>query len=225
MITILTVFKSGDLYTDVCVKKLQNSVTRNLIIPHKHVTLSDIQLSNCETILFDSRGHDPQAYWYKMQLYRDLPQLSGPCLYFDLDLVITGELNTLVENLLNMDEKKDIWGAHNPFVHYTASTDKHFFNSSILFWKKNPTHLWQKFITNTPKFWKMNTKDAYTHGDQAFVSSFTKVGFVNNYCPDRYISTIQNFIENKTSILFFAGKKKPHFMLDHSVIQKYWRTE
>jgi hypothetical protein len=71
----------------------------------------------------------------------------------------------------------------------------------------------------------MNTKDAYTHGDQAFVSSFTKVGFVNNYCPDGYISTIQNFVENKTSILFFAGKKKPHFMLDHSVIQKYWRTE
>lgn len=223
MINIVTVYKSGDLYTEDCLRKLQNSVSKNLSIPHKHVTLSDVILTHCEHIPFDPRGQDPQAYWFKVQMYRDIPQLAGPCLYFDLDMIITGPLDTMIQGLLDTNEDKEIWGAKNPFVHGDAHTPKHFFNSSILFWKNNPTHLWERFLTSTPKAWKMSTKDQYTHGDQAFVATFTDIGFVDDYCPHNFISTLDNFVEGETSILFFAGKKKPHFISDNPILQKYWR--
>ena len=207
MINIITVYKSGDLYTEECLKKLQNSVSRNLSIPHKHITLSDVNLTHCETIPFDPRGQDPQAYWLKVQMYRDLPQLAGPCLYFDLDMIVTGPLDTMVDNLLNSTENKEIWGAKNPFVHKDAYTPKHFFNSSILFWKNNPTHLWNRYLTSTPKAWKMSTKDEHTHGDQAFVATFADIGFVDNHCPKNFIMGIDNFIEGETSILFLQVRK------------------
>lgn len=223
MISIVTVYKSGDLYTEECLKKLQNSVSRYLSYPHRHITLSDVSVKGVETIPFDPRNNDPQAYWFKMQMYRDLPQLSGPCLYFDLDMIITGMLDIMVYGLLETTEDKEIWGARNPFVSSEASTPKHFFNSSILFWKKNPIHLWTRFLTATPKRWKMHTKDEHTHGDQAFVSTYANIGFVDDYCPPNFIKGISNFVEGETSVLFFAGKKKPHFMLDNPIIQKYWK--
>lgn len=223
---ILTVWKPYDdeFYTKEWLLKIQNSISRNLTIPHKHICLTDEYLDHCETIPFDPRGQDPQAYWLKVQMYRPLAQLAGPCLYFDLDMVVIGTLDPLVNNLLNnTDNKIEIWGAKNPFVHKSASTNKHFFNSSILFWKKNPTHLWDRYLTSTPKRWKMSTKDEHTHGDQAYVATYANIDLIDNYCPPNFIKGITDYIDGETSIIFFAGKKKPNNFADHPMLQKHWR--
>jgi hypothetical protein len=223
-LTVLTVWQPNEFYTKDWLLKIQNSISRNLTIPHKHVCLTNEKLDHCETIPFDERGQSPQAYWLKVQMYRSIPQLSGPCLYFDLDMVIINSLDIMVNNLLNnTDNKTEIWGAKSPFVSKRAITPKHFFNSSILFWKKNPTHLWEKFITSTPKGWHIHVKDEHTHGDQAFVATFAKIGFIDNYCPEDFIKGIKKYIEGKTSIIFFAGKRKPNSYVHNPIIEKNWR--
>lgn len=227
MLNVLTVWKPYDdeFYTKEWVLKIQNSISRNLTIPHKHICLTDEKLDHCETIPFDPRGQDPQAYWLKMQMYRPLQQLSGPCLYFDLDMVVMGSLDPLLNSLLNSkDNKTEIWGLKNPHLPPEAHTVKHFFNSSVLFWKKNPTHLWETYLKSTPKHWKKATKDEHTHGDQAFVATYAKAGLIDEYCQENYIRGIRDYVEGETSILLFAGKRKPNSYNGHPILLKHWRV-
>jgi hypothetical protein len=220
---ILTVWKPNELYTKDWLLKIQDSISRNLSVPHEHICLTDETLDHCKTIKFSNEGHVLDGYWFKVQLFRNLPELQGPCLYFDLDLVVSNSLDTMVTGLLNSTEEFEIFGARDLFVGPDASTSKHFFNSSILFWKKNPTHLWDRFITQRPKYWKMSTKDEFTHGDQAYIATFSNVGFVNNYCPEGYIIRLDGYEEDKTSIIFFAGKRKPNSYEENSTIKTHWR--
>lgn len=223
MIKILTVWKGNPILNQSWVQKIQKSISRNLSIEHKHICFTDDELDFCETIKFDPALPNPgEGYWYKTNLYRDLPQTVGPCLYFDLDMVISGSLDTLVESLLdNTTNEKEIWGARSPFVP-AGLPESDYFNSSILFWKNNPNHLWEKFLTKSPKVWKMSTKTKYTHGDQAFVANNSNFGFVDDFCPENYIATLENYDDQKTSIIFFAGKKKPNAFTHVDVIKKNW---
>jgi hypothetical protein len=225
MITILTVWKKNAIYDNTWVKKIQNSISRNLTTKHKHICFTNENLDFCETIKFDNSLPDPgEGYWYKTNLYRNLPQTSGPCLYFDLDMVITGTLDPMVNSLLNYTtDDKELWGAKSPFIPNNLP-DTDYFNSSIIFWRKNPTHLWDKFLSKSPKVWKMSTKTKYTHGDQAFVANNSKFGFVNDYCPQNFIERLKNYQEGKTSIIFFAGKEKPNGFLLNNAVNKHWRT-
>lgn len=220
---ILTVWKPSEFYTKDWLLKIQNSVTRNLSIAHEHICLTDEDLDHCKTIKFSNASPESDGYWFKIQMFRNLPELSGPCLYFDLDLVVSGSLDKMVNNLLNSNEDVEIFGVRDQFVKPTATLPKHFFNSSILFWKKNPTHLWDRFITNRPKFWKMSTKDAFTHGDQAYIASFAKIGFIDNYCSDKLIQRLEKYDEKKTSIIFFAGKRKPNSYEQNPAVLNHWR--
>lgn len=221
---ILTVWKPSEFYTKDWLCKIQDSVTRNLSISHEHICLTDEDLDHCKTIKFSNASPESDGYWFKMQMFRDIPELSGPCLYFDLDLVISGPLDKMVNNLLNSNDDAEIYGAKDLYVGSEAYLPKHFFNSSILFWKKNPTHLWNKFITARPKTWKMTTKDAFTHGDQAFISTFAKVSFVDLHCPEKFITRIKNYDLENTSIIFFAGKRKPNSYEQNPAIVNHWRT-
>lgn len=224
-INIITVWKTyeNNFYDKDWLLKIQNSVTRNLKYTHEHICLTNETLDHCKTIPFSNQINDSHGYWYKLEMFRDLLDLQGPCLYFDLDLVITGNLDPIVNSLVNINDNKEIWGLYSPFVRSTASTDKHFFNSSMLFWKKNPTHLWDKLITSTIKGWNRHCKDEFTHGDQAFISTFSKFGFINDHCPKNSISSLVSYVEGETSVLLFAGKRKPNAYMHNPIIEKNWR--
>jgi hypothetical protein len=223
MLKILTVWIPNELYTKDWLLKIQDSISRNLSVPHEHICLTDEILDHCKTIPFGNDGPELDGYWFKIKMFRNHPELLGPCLYFDLDLVISGPLDEMVLSLLKSDNDSEIFGAKDPFVGATAITPKHFFNSSILFWKKNPTHLWDRFITNRVKVWKMSTKDEHTHGDQAYIATFAKIGFVNDFCAPAFIARINDYQEGVTSVIFFAGKKKPNSYLENLYIKKHWR--
>ena len=223
MLKILTVWNPNELYTKDWLLKLQDSVSRNLSIPHEHICLTNEILDHCITIPFGQDGPLLDGYWFKVKMFCSHPALEGPCLYFDLDLVISGPLDDMVHSLLKSNDDIEIFGARDPFVNESATTPKHFFNSSILFWKKNPTHLWNRFITDRVKVWKMTTKDEYTHGDQAYIATFAKIGFVNDYCIDSFIVRLADYQEGRTSVIFFAGKKKPNSYTENAYIKKHWR--
>jgi hypothetical protein len=101
MINIACVLRQGGKvgYDATWVEKLKNSVSRNLSLPYKFVCLSDCDVP-CERIPLISFG---KGFWSKLELFR--PNLfNGPVLYIDLDNVICGNLDELVEKIIQQQE-------------------------------------------------------------------------------------------------------------------------
>lgn len=89
--------KWGAKYPPVYVERLRNMVAAHLTAEHRFVCITDDATGlDCETIPIDS---DYRGWWQKVTLFRRDPYgISGRILYLDLDVVITGRLDDLVEN-------------------------------------------------------------------------------------------------------------------------------
>ena len=96
MLNVVCVLREGGKvgYTAEWVDKLQRGVQRNLTIPHRFVCLSDCPV-NCERIELVSGDY---GFWSKMQLFQP-GLLTGPTLYIDLDTVICGNIDQVVESV------------------------------------------------------------------------------------------------------------------------------
>ncbi len=90
MLTVISVLRSGGDFDATWVEKLKNGVARNLTIPHKFVCLSDVEVP-CERIPIEV---DWPGWWPKILLFKP-GLITGPTVFFDLDTVITGNLDGL----------------------------------------------------------------------------------------------------------------------------------
>jgi hypothetical protein len=116
MLTIACVYKSraispvggliGGTYDVTWVQKLQRAVARNITVPHRFVCLTDVSILGVETIPL---RHNWPGWWSKVELFR--PGLfHGPVLYFDLDVMITGNLDPMTgpfEGMVMLGDKLD----------------------------------------------------------------------------------------------------------------------
>lgn len=90
-LVVLTVYRSGGVFTPEYVTRLRDGVAANLSTPHRFVCLSDVDVPGVETI--------PPAYgwpgwWSKVEIFRpDLP--FGRVLYIDLSSVAVGSLDEM----------------------------------------------------------------------------------------------------------------------------------
>ncbi len=88
MITVYSVLW-GNKYKDYYAHALQKQVEANLTVPHRFVCITDKWLEDIETI---RPVQTWRGWWQKLQLFHFA---TGPSLYFDLDVVITGNLDYL----------------------------------------------------------------------------------------------------------------------------------
>lgn len=89
--TVLSVLRSGGVYTPEWVYRLRAGVARHLPLPHRFVCLSDVPLNGVERVPLHA---DWPGWWSKIALFR--PGLvDGRALYLDLDTVVTGDLAPL----------------------------------------------------------------------------------------------------------------------------------
>lgn len=89
MLTVYSVLW-GDKYDPEYVYRLRYAVKEHLTVPHKFVCLTDQDLY-CDTYFPIVEWH---GWWQKLSLFQIA---EGPSLYFDLDSVIVGNLDYLVE--------------------------------------------------------------------------------------------------------------------------------
>ena len=68
-------------------------VERNISLPFSFYCLSDTKMDGIETIPLDL-SLDLESYWWKICLFNI--QLDGPILYFDLDIVIQSNIDSIV---------------------------------------------------------------------------------------------------------------------------------
>lgn len=224
----------GQAYSWIYVEKLYSMLSRHLsqdIVLHvyteperpvpshmvKHA-LTDWQLKNSK-----------KSWWYKMQMFNS-EQYQGPLLYFDLDVVITANIDWICQLPL------DYFWAIRDFKHLWRST--HYgINSSVMWWNTtNWQYIWQKFNQESIK----NVTQRY-HGDQDYLTEQIPVKNLRFFDQNRvqswrwqafdggydfrkraHLSPGAGTDIKNSSILVFHGHPKPDKVLD-PVIQQHWQ--
>lgn len=93
MITVACVLKSGGIYTAEWVDRLRIMVERHLSLAHNFVCLSDMDVPGIETIPL---VHQWPGWWSKLELFGPALWDVERALYLDLDVLVTGVLDSLV---------------------------------------------------------------------------------------------------------------------------------
>jgi hypothetical protein len=219
-LTIVTVLKSGPNWLPEYVYTLKNSIERNLSIPHDFVCLSDINLQIKTLPLIPLHGEKSKSvpgFWFKPQIFRKELNLTGQCLYIDLDTVISGKLDDIINQLIPYN----FLMAEDPFKGKIHS-------SFLLWWQGDHSYIWNRFETEPVSFWnsKFNKDNGMiSYGDQGFISdtvdSYKLIQDVllNPRDIDRIRKTKN---ESNSKVLICSGKRKPWELLDHPDVKKYW---
>lgn len=225
----------SDGYSWDYVERLYNMLNRNItpdirlhvyteadrVVPAKFIKheLTDWQIAGRK-----------KSWWYKIQLF-NTEHHSGPLLYFDLDTVITRNIDwiwqTPPEYLWAVRDFKHLWR------HGFSG-----FNSSVMWWDTNKyNHIWENFKQQT--LTQMMIK---YHGDQDYITDMipihdrrffdsTRVQSYRWQCldggydftkkrhrhPDKGVELLPD-----TSIVVFHGNPKPAEVFD-PIIQQHWQ--
>jgi hypothetical protein len=218
MINIVCVLRQGGKvgYDASWVEKLQNGVKQNLSIPYRFVCLSDVDVP-CERIPLEQTG---PGWWAKLQLFKT-GLFDGPVLYFDLDTVITGNLDELVSIVTS---QCDFLMEHD--THFNISS------SAILYWNGDYSNIYQEYIKKSEyyedKYSLGNQGSTRQIGDQAVIASLVKHRYINDVCPGQWFHIVSKqdyrIDLSQTKVLIFRkAKQKPSTMLDHPLVKQYWK--
>jgi lipopolysaccharide biosynthesis glycosyltransferase len=202
----------GNKYPVDYVKKLNNMVKANLALDHKFICLTDKpNLHKIEGIEFRQAPVAIADSWCKLSLFT--PQLTayyqGKALYLDLDIVITGKLDGMIEKCDTLTEKpKDEYGVtgHNKTFYIIKDWWRDSFNSSVMIWELGKwNEIYSKFKPSDINRLK---------GDQDLITEVLQGHDVKTFGAVEIQSyKANNLIEgfNKhTKIVVFHGKPKPH---------------
>lgn len=172
--------KVGTKYSSDYVVKLRNGVARHLKEPHEFVCFTDdpVEGVTCEQPLCGLPG-----WWSKVGLFR----LEQPLIYFDLDVVITGDLKPLIE-WDGFGIVKDWWQPG--------------FNSSVMRLTGKETFIWRKF---NPRFMGM------VHGDQDYITGMMPDAktFPAEYFPSYKANKCDRAVPDGALAVIFHGEPRP----------------
>ena len=211
MINVACVLRAGGKvgYDATWVEKLQRAVERNLSYPHRFVCLSDCAVP-CERIELEDVG---KGFWSKIQLFK--PNLfTGPVLYLDLDTVICSSIDAIVDCI--KDQSFVMW--------YEA--DKQIHSSAFMWWQGDHSHLWNLY-QQSPQHWANTYRHPPLYGDQALISEHVKHTLLTDHCPNEWFQIASrrdvSGFDNIKLLMFRKTSQKPSTMLDHPLVQAYWR--
>ena len=140
----------GDKYSPSYVYALKEMVERHLTIPHRFRCITTHHLPGINTV---NPFVPYQGWWSKFSLFAPMVA-TGPSIYFDLDVIITG----------NIDYLADYTDTFSAPPNWAASGHGGI-QSSIMCWPGN----WNYFYDEIRKVWPgKTTEDGYKifHGDK-----------------------------------------------------------
>jgi hypothetical protein len=225
----------GDAYDWIYVEKLYSMLNRHItpgIRLHVYTEASrPVPSPMIKHVLEDwGIGGPKKSWWYKMQLFNSQHH-SGPLLYFDLDVVITQNIDWIWQQSLRY-----FWTVRD-FKYLWRPTD-YTINSSIMWWNTLQYHsVWTAF-----KNQNLDKILSSYHGDQNYLSAsidgsmrrYFNVDCIQSYrwqCfnggydfknriyrdPNTPITIAPN-----TGVIVFHGKPKPD-QVHEPVILQHWR--
>jgi hypothetical protein len=224
------------LYQWVYVERLYNSLCRNLTpVVRMHVYTEKNRVVPGHMI------HHPlqewsgirgpkRSWWYKLQLF-DNRYHSGPLLYFDLDTVITGNIDWIWQ--LSTDK---LWAVQD--FKYLFRPTRATINSSMMWFDPARfNHIYREFepgdIAHRRSSW---------HGDQDYIQEKIAIDQVSYFDQTRVKSWRWELLDGgydfqhrkhrtpgtgttllpDTSVMIFHGHPKPHQVNDTTILQ-HWK--
>lgn len=202
------------VYSKNWVDRLYRSVCRNISIPLKFVCLSnDIQSEDYEVIPLTTNSW---GWWNKIDMFRK-NLFSGPCLYFDIDIVLCKNITAVIENLPQDRMLMPI----EPY--------QHILNSSVIFWNSDYSYVYQNYIDNQDSIihrYSTPSNNNNTIGDQAYIKDMVPgLSKFDSYAPENFFGWKHHIAGEKIndpSVLVFTGTEKPTNNLNLDLVQNNW---
>lgn len=147
-------------YDESYVHELRESVGKSLTVPHEFICVSDRPIPGVKTVPLDYTTHIPGTRFAKLQMFRPFGELAGKrLLYLDLDCVVTGSLDPLV------DRAEDLVLWRNPNF---GQPGRAFYNTSIILHTAGTRpEFWREF--DRVRTWPM-LRQKWGGTDQAWIS-------------------------------------------------------
>ena len=202
MLTVWTVC-IGTKYTAADVRIVKNMVARHLNAPHRFRCLADREIEGIDTFIPDEQW---PGWWSKLLLFR---YASGQCLYLDLDVVVTGNLDRLLSWKLSMPAN---WGIR----------DRGWCQSSVMSWAGDYSVLADAF--DPAELHPPSNGDcgaygkARLYGDQELINSVLgkpggdNIGVMRNVYSYKW--HCRNGLPADASVVAFHGEPKPGAVSD-----------
>jgi hypothetical protein len=225
----------GDAYTWEYVEKLYGMLQANLSQPVRMHVFTESTRTVPEPFVKHSLVDWPgihgrrRAWWYKMQMF-DPAHNIGQVLYFDLDVVITGNIDWITQldpaYFWTIRDFRKIWRPSWQGI-----------NSSVMFWNVDLyAGLWHKFVQND-----LNTVTTMHAGDQDFLTDNIPAGSLRFFGDNtvkswrweifdggidphtrKYLQPGAGTIMTRdTQIVVFHGNPKQHEITDNTMLT-YW---
>lgn len=182
------------------VYNLKASIERNTTVPHKFVCYTDRSIPNVETKILKP-GYE--GWWNKLQLFDPANKVSNRMIYLDLDTVITGNLDWLLNDRSWFMGVEDVGAVNKHQPHL-----KNVLQTGIMSWDFDPvSFIWSEFVLSFDR-----VVDTY-RGDGEYLSTI-----INPYqrtllqykYPDALKSykydVYPNKLKRETSIVGFHGR-------------------
>ncbi len=151
MLTVATVLRRGPEFKPRHVHALWDGVSEHLEAEHEFVCLTDEEGVQCETIPLE---HGWVGWWSKLELFK----LAGPVLYFDLDTVVRGPIDAVVDALNG-----------RPFAilrDFYQSIDR--MGSGMMYWEDDRSWIYESFLLDPQAAMRRY------RGDQNFLDAVVK---------------------------------------------------
>lgn len=191
----------GDKYPDYYITRLQKSVRENLSIPHRFICITDRRISGVATM---PPPVDWPGWWGKLSLFK--PGIATVTnLWLDLDVVVTGSLDDLVNDYGQCALAMPLnW----------AQSGHGGCQSSVMIWKQSKYMLpiYKLFDPKDARWPPVN--DGYLWGDQEWITKLRDDGVIDvtPINPDwvkSYKYHCRNGLPKDCRVVVFHGDPKP----------------
>lgn len=223
----------GRRYSWEYVTKLHSMLNRNSTVPIRlHVLTEPDRVVPAPMIKHDLQlwpgiAGPRLAWWYKMQMF-DQARFSGFMVYFDLDVVITNNIDWLWQQ-----DPKCFWAIHD--FRRLWRVGEHKINSSVMAWDTKRFYwIWEDFSNSDMQViikkyrGDQNYLDAVMPGthlrffEQTSIKSWKWQISKNPGILPLLKSQIKNNTDLPCSIIIFHGDPKPHEITEPH-IQQHWK--
>ena len=173
--------KTGTKYGPEYVTRLRDGVARHMMTPHKFMCFTDANVDgvHCHPLPADLPG-----WWAKV----GLTKLGVPLLYFDLDVIITGDLTPLIE-----------WNGFGIIDDWWQPG----FNSSVMRFDGSERDIWDGFMPSM--------MDMMPGGDQQYFTMARPNArtFPPEWLPSYKADGCSERVPNGALAVVFHGQPKP----------------
>jgi len=205
----------GDKYSSDYVYKLKSAVERHLSFRHRFYCITD----KTHLYPFAIQADDLPGYWNKISIFKH----KGRCLYFDLDVIIHGSIDSLITDHI-FYQINPVW--KNPskakYIKDRPDIGTSFTNSSVMAWSEE-LEIYDKFMKD-PEYYMFKYD-----GDDRFLYHETRhdtfdTGKIYSYRDGAHWQNDNDKFKYRRdySVALFHQKPEIHDCLDHEIVKENW---